>query len=100
VDFVVRVESLAEDMDMVVSSINAGRNASYPPLPLYSTRNVTLNSQVHDAGDHGAAISEKMDETIRQLESEPCSSALMDWYAPDFDLLGYVEPGEVCDVDR
>lgn len=98
VDYVVRVESLVEDMDTVISSINAGRNASYPALPSFSSRNVTINSQAIDAGDSLKAlkVSERADEIIRQLESEPCKEALLDWYLPDFDLMGYIRPGEVC----
>lgn len=43
VDFIARSEHLDRDMDAVVASINALRNASYPPLPPFSARRVVFN---------------------------------------------------------
>ncbi|KAI9028795.1 hypothetical protein DFJ74DRAFT_660110 [Hyaloraphidium curvatum] len=99
VDYVVRVESLAADMDAVVHSINAGRNMSYPALPLYSARNVRINAQADHPDPQKVQEAEaRANGVVKELDSEPCAGALMDWYGPDFDLLGYVRPGRVCEA--
>lgn len=79
VDFVARAESLSGDLDVVVQAINAGRNTSYPPLPLYSTSGMVLNKN---------RPSTRYD-LLDQPENAHCRGALSRWYAPDFALLGY-----------
>lgn len=86
-EYAVRVESLAEDMDVVMKSINANRNQSYPALPLYSQRNITFNRQGLEKKNP-----KKRDSILQELMSEPCATNLMGWYGPDFELFGYPPP--------
>jgi len=93
VDYIVRVESLEEDMDKVIWSINQGRDPDYPELPLYSKLNVTLNSQ--HRGSMGKS-DETVDKVLVELESTlECKEGLLKWYGYDFDMLGYARPGEI-----
>lgn len=86
VDFVVRVEALVDDMNIVVDSINAGRNTSYPPLPPFHAAATVINkrnwSHACTDNDHGCPWS-------LYLQHPHCVHAVRAWYATDFDVLAY-----------
>jgi hypothetical protein len=84
IDFAVRTEGLEKDMDIVVSSINAGRKKEYPPLPMFSSTKASINRQKDK---------NRLLEVGDKMKRQPCATRLQWWYGPDFDLLGYPRPG-------
>ena len=82
-DFAVRFETLAEDLDAVVTSINAHRLPGLPPLPLFSARPHHVN-----ALKPGVATATD-DELFSLPENAHCAAALKRWFAADMSILGY-----------
>ena len=86
VDYVARVETLEADMDVVVANINANRNASFPPLPLFSSVNPQLNV---NTGPTALRTGGAASPAYWSGGNEHCARSLAAWYADDFTLLGY-----------
>jgi hypothetical protein len=82
VDYLVRVENLTAELDDVVTSINAGRDPMFPPLPPYSSINAAVNRQDPATAADRAGL-------LDAPANAHCRSALAAWYADDFALLGY-----------
>jgi hypothetical protein len=79
VDFVGKTESYMLDMDVIVQSINAGREAGAPQLPLYSSVQVELNRQNKSSRPN----------LLDLPENAHCRQALQSWYSADMRVLGY-----------
>lgn len=76
VDFVLRMENLEEDLNLITASINAVRDKHEPPLPPF-VQALSLNHK-------------GTDRSILQLPGNShCKRALQLWYEEDFTLLGY-----------
>ena len=80
VDFVVRADRFAQDMDSVVASINANRRAAVPPLPLFSSSTVGVSHR--SSHPPAAAI-------YSQPDNAHCVKAVAAWYAADFVTFGF-----------
>lgn len=79
VDFLVRAETLQRDMDVVVHSINAVRNQTYPPLPKFASAATIINRQNMSRCSDSALLNEFPD----------CVEAIKAWYRQDFEMLNY-----------
>lgn len=89
VDAVVRLESLAEDMAVVIENINAVRDPAYPPLPAFSAVGAPrLNSRLGAQMRRRAEIQ----AILGAPENAHCAQRLAAWFEADYELLGYPRP--------
>ena len=92
-DFFARTESLMDDLDRVISSINAHRVTASTPLPLFSSLDTKpVRPSVKTLGNSTVLLAAP--------ENAHCRASILAWYAEDYERLGYANSDRATMVHR